>query len=102
MPVGRFCLYSNALSPAPLRLSVKLYVATYNLRMKAALFLAVLTVASVANAQGIFQNMNFELANVPGIPAGQYGADVPTSHKLSPDGLPFMGQSQAIPSGTTT
>jgi len=33
--------------------------------MKTALFLAVLTVASVAHAQGTFRNMNFELAQIP-------------------------------------
>jgi hypothetical protein len=38
--------------------------------MKAALFLAVLTVASVANAQGTFRNLDFESANVPSLPAG--------------------------------
>ena len=53
------------------QLSVKLYVGTYNLRMKAALFLAVLTVASVANAQGTFRNLDFESANVASLPPGQ-------------------------------
>src|SRR5438034_10579175 len=41
--------------------------------MKATLFLTVLTVASVANAQGTFRNLDFELANVPSLAPGQGG-----------------------------
>ena len=51
--------------------------------MKPILFLTVLTVTSVANAQGTFRNLDFELANVPFVPNGQDGGFV-----SSIDGLP--------------
>src|SRR5258706_375259 len=60
--------------------------------MKAALFLAVLTVASVANAQGTFRNMDFELANVPVVPSGQFGADVSIASGLPGWTAYFNGQ----------
>jgi len=61
--------------------------------MKAALFLGVLMVASVANAQGTFGNLNFELANVPFVPVNQVGADVATSLGL-PGWSAFIGSTQ--------
>ena len=46
-----------------------------------------------ASAQGTFQNLDFEQANVPVVPSGQFGSDV-----LSTDGVPgwttYMGGAQ--------
>src|SRR6266498_1540343 len=39
---------------------------------------------SSAHGQGTFQNLNFEQANVPDVPFGQFGANV-----SSLDGVPF-------------
>jgi hypothetical protein len=51
--------------------------------MKAcAICLLVLTSVIAAQAQGTFRNLDFELANVPLVPAGQFGADVPISQGL--------------------
>ena|ERR1043166_2624844 len=48
-----------------------------------------------ANAQGTFQNLDFEQANVPIVPAGQFGSNV-----LSTDGVPgwttYVGTNQVM------
>jgi len=42
-------------------------------RWQSSVFLAVLTSAAVGNAQGTFQNLDFESANIPDLPPGQGG-----------------------------
>ncbi|MGA2555128.1 MAG: PEP-CTERM sorting domain-containing protein [Verrucomicrobiota bacterium] len=46
-----------------------------------------------AQAQGDLQNLNFEAANLPVIPAGQYGGEVPVSSAL-PGWTVYLGSSQ--------
>jgi len=53
-----------------------------------------LSITCTAACQGTFGNLDFELANVPFVPAGQVGADVPTSQGL-PKWSAFYGAGQS-------
>ncbi len=55
---------------------------------------AMLTAALNACAQGTFQNLDFESANVPFVPAGQFGSDVAVSNGV-PGWNVYIGSGQA-------
>lgn len=58
------------------------------------LFLGVLGFGYSAAGQGTFRNLDFESANVPFVPAGQFGADVPTSQGI-PGWVAYYGSFQS-------
>jgi hypothetical protein len=56
---------------------------------------ALLLSAAGALGQGTFQNLNFEQALVPGVPAGQFGSDVLVANGV-PGWTVYLGGSQQI------
>jgi len=62
----------------------------WNVRL---LFSAVLSFSYSAFCQGTFGNLDFESANLPFVPAGQFGADVPTTQGL-PGWTAYFGNTQ--------
>jgi hypothetical protein len=61
----------------------------------AVIFALLLSVAGAAG-QGTFQNLNFEAANVPIVPAGQYGGDVSVSNGVPGWTVYFGGYPQPV------